>query len=104
MKFKVTLRNKFTAETTTSVLEGQDEQDMKDRNEPDSGWEWFTVRPLRLIGEKAPKEVKSTYVSIKRLRARKERDLCNQQMHLGKYSPEAIEAELRKELAQELGE
>lgn len=103
MKFKVTLRNKTTAEVVSNTYEADSEADARYDNEAD-GWQILSVRPLRLIGEKPEKPVKSTYVSIKRLRARQERDLCNRQMKLGKYSPEAIEAELRRELAAELGE
>jgi hypothetical protein len=103
MKFKITLRNKFNAEITTAVVEADNEQDLKDEYTTEAT-QFLSARPIRYIGQKPEKPVKSTYVSVKRLRARVERDLCNKQMKLGKYSPEAIEAELRRELAQELGE
>ena len=106
MKFKVTTRNKLNGEVSSNVVEAMNERDARFENDVEN-FQILSVRPLRQIGEKPEKQVKSTYVSIKRLRARQERDLCNKQMKLGKYSPEAIaqqQAELAKELSEALGE
>lgn len=110
MKFKVTFRNKITAEIISVVYEAESESDARYENETEN-MQIVSVRPLREIGDKPEKTPKSSYVSIKRLRARKERDLSNQQMKLGKYSPEAIaerlqkeQEQLQKELDQELGQ
>lgn len=96
MKFKVTFRDKFTAEIVSDIVEADSAEEAKFDSES-STYQVLTVRPLRLIGEKPEKPVKSTYVSIKRLRSRHERDLCNKQMKLGKYSPETIAAQRVKE-------
>lgn len=106
MKFKVTFRNKFTAEITSVVYEAESESDARYENETEN-MQIVSVRPVRTIGEKPEKPQKTSYVRTQVLRNRIERDLSNKQMKLGKYSPEAIaeeQEELRKELDKELGQ
>jgi hypothetical protein len=106
MKFKVTLRNKFNAEITNEVIEADTEQDAKDEYSTEAT-QVLSVRPLREIGSKPEKANKPVYIRTQTLRNRKERDLSNKQMSLGKYSPEAIQKEqekLRQELNEELGQ
>ena len=106
MKFKLTHRNKITAEVETTVVEADNEADARFENEADN-WQILSVRPLREIGSKPEKANKPVYVRTQTLRNRKERDLSNKQMSLGKYSPEAIQKEqekLRQELNEELGQ
>lgn len=110
MKFKLTHRNKITAEVETTVVEADNEADARFENEADN-WQILSVRPLREIGSKPEKANKPVYIRTQTLRNRKERDLSNKQMSLGKYSPEAIaerqrkeQEQLRKELDQELGQ
>jgi hypothetical protein len=111
MKFKVTLRNKIDGSIENKIVEANNEDDARYEawDQTNNDFQILSSRPLRSIGEKPAKPVSSTYVSVKRLRARVERDLCNKQMNLGKYSPEAIAAqrvkeqlENAKELANEL--
>lgn len=96
----MTYRNKITAEVETTVVEADNEADARYENEADN-WQILSVRPLREIGSRPEKAVKPVYVRTQTLRNRKERDLSNKQMGLGKYSPEAIaaakvKAELKK--------
>ena len=102
MKFKVTTYDKFTGVTQNQLIEADTEADAREQVTE----QIVTIRPLHTIGEKAPKATKPVYVRTQTLRNRKEYDLCNKQMQLGRYSPEAVakeqarlQAELDKELA-----
>lgn len=86
MKFKVTLRNKFTADIETLIIEADDEIGAMYEADETPNSQVLSIRPLRSITDKAPKFTKPIYVSIHTLRARHERDLCNKQMGLGKYA------------------
>lgn len=110
MKFKLTLRNKFTGSIESSYVEANSDSDARESIE-DPNLQILTCRPIRLIGEKEPKVEKSVYVNTFKLRNRVERDLANRQMGTGCYSPEALavarvkeKLKLQAELDQELGQ
>ena len=111
MRFKVTLRNKFTAEIETVGIEADNETDARYEADETPNCQVISVRPSHSIGDQPEKQTKSTYVPIRCLRNRVERDLCNKQLRVGKYSPEVIAAaqareqeQFRKDLKSELGE
>jgi hypothetical protein len=94
MKFKITLRNKFTAEITTDIEEADSERELR---------EYYTsqfpvqILACREVGQKVEKPSKPVYTRTQTLRNRVERDLSDKQMKLGKYSPEAVVAAKVKE-------
>jgi hypothetical protein len=108
MKIKITFRHKFTGQIESTVIEAENERDARYEIESES-CQVISARPLREIGSKPEKAAKPVYVRIQALRNKVERDLCNKQMQIGKYSPEEIAAqrvkeefEIRKDMLKEL--
>jgi hypothetical protein len=97
MRIKLTLRNKLTAEISHEIITVDSPKDAKDDFESPS----VQVISTKILGQEEVKPVKSTYVPIRILRNRKEQELCDKAMGLGKFAPLTAEeqAELQNEIA-----